>query len=148
MIRRPPRSTLTDTLFPYTTLFRSAAGEAALVGAVGEFGGAIGRAEFETELGHGAGQHAVAGTHRRRIAVVVAEEVVALILKRAIDVGTIVDLVVGIVRGEIMLARGDVVAALVIRLQPHLVAPLQPLPLHIAHRPHPAFVGFARRPPP
>src|SRR3546814_7209247 len=26
MLRRPPRSTLTDTLFPYTTLFRSAAG--------------------------------------------------------------------------------------------------------------------------
>src|SRR3546814_10318949 len=25
MIRRPPRATLTDTLFPYTTLFRSAA---------------------------------------------------------------------------------------------------------------------------
>src|SRR3546814_19741734 len=25
MIRRPPRSTLTDTLFPYTTLFRSLA---------------------------------------------------------------------------------------------------------------------------
>src|SRR3546814_3575960 len=25
MLRRPPRSTLTDTLFPYTTLFRSAA---------------------------------------------------------------------------------------------------------------------------
>src|SRR3546814_1424771 len=24
MLRRPPRSTLTDTLFPYTTLFRSA----------------------------------------------------------------------------------------------------------------------------
>src|SRR3546814_8603949 len=30
MIRRPPRSTRTDTLFPYTTLFRSAA-RAALV---------------------------------------------------------------------------------------------------------------------
>src|SRR3546814_12124939 len=29
MLRRPPRSTRTDTLFPYTTLFRSAAwGEA------------------------------------------------------------------------------------------------------------------------
>src|SRR3546814_1619760 len=28
MIRRPPRSTLTDTLFPYTTLFRSPAGSA------------------------------------------------------------------------------------------------------------------------
>src|SRR3546814_20217152 len=26
MIRRPPRSTLTDTLFPYTTLFRSSHG--------------------------------------------------------------------------------------------------------------------------
>src|SRR3546814_1124367 len=29
MIRRPPRSTLTDTLFPYTTLFRSASGDVA-----------------------------------------------------------------------------------------------------------------------
>src|SRR3546814_14060965 len=31
MVRRPPRSTRTDTLFPYTTLFRShdAAGDAA-----------------------------------------------------------------------------------------------------------------------
>src|SRR3546814_2439716 len=29
MIRRPPRSTRTDTLFPYTTLFRSRAGDAA-----------------------------------------------------------------------------------------------------------------------
>src|SRR3546814_3892480 len=30
MIRRPPRSTRTDTLFPYTTLFRSQAGAVAL----------------------------------------------------------------------------------------------------------------------
>src|SRR3546814_20185435 len=29
MIRRPPRSTRTDTLFPYTTLFRSVPGNAA-----------------------------------------------------------------------------------------------------------------------
>src|SRR3546814_6859550 len=28
MIRRPPRSTRTDTLFPYTTLFRSVQGQA------------------------------------------------------------------------------------------------------------------------
>src|SRR3546814_1814727 len=28
MIRRPPRSTRTDTLFPYTTLFRSTTGRA------------------------------------------------------------------------------------------------------------------------
>src|SRR3546814_7607668 len=33
MIRRPPRSTRTDTLFPYTTLFRSLAGLAAPGGA-------------------------------------------------------------------------------------------------------------------
>src|SRR3546814_20303265 len=31
MIRRPPRSTRTDTLFPYTTLFRSDGGRAAAV---------------------------------------------------------------------------------------------------------------------
>src|SRR3546814_2936099 len=30
MIRRPPRSTRTDTLFPYTTLFRSPTGPARL----------------------------------------------------------------------------------------------------------------------
>src|SRR3546814_18915343 len=40
MIRRPPRSTRTDTLFPYTTLFRSAAGFAA-INSVGNLGGLI-----------------------------------------------------------------------------------------------------------
>src|SRR3546814_13448863 len=40
MIRRPPRSTRTDTLFPYTTLFRSfeMAGEEPQVGIDVEFG--------------------------------------------------------------------------------------------------------------
>src|SRR3546814_6080720 len=38
MIRRPPRSTRTDTLFPYTTLFRSAFGNDDLVYAVGRHG--------------------------------------------------------------------------------------------------------------
>src|SRR3546814_13212080 len=37
MIRLPPRSTRTDTLFPYTTLFRSI-GDIGLVEAVHEFG--------------------------------------------------------------------------------------------------------------
>src|SRR3546814_885684 len=39
MIRRPPRSTRTDTLFPYTTLFRSDRGqlEAADAGALENF---------------------------------------------------------------------------------------------------------------
>src|SRR3546814_3106031 len=35
MVRRPPRSTRTDPLFPYTTLFRSAAQGAGLGRAVG-----------------------------------------------------------------------------------------------------------------
>src|SRR3546814_16736798 len=34
MLRRPPRSTRTDTLFPYTTLFRSPAAEAAALAAL------------------------------------------------------------------------------------------------------------------
>src|SRR3546814_11629638 len=34
IIRRPPRSTRTDTLFPYTTLFRSATGIDAMVHAI------------------------------------------------------------------------------------------------------------------
>src|SRR3546814_8499878 len=34
MLRRPPRATRTDTLFPYTTLFRSFTGDRALVDAV------------------------------------------------------------------------------------------------------------------
>src|SRR3546814_6633394 len=32
MIRRPPRSTRTDTLFPYTTLFRSKMGRRSKIG--------------------------------------------------------------------------------------------------------------------
>src|SRR3546814_9944984 len=50
MIRRPPRSTRTDTLFPYTTLFRSHGGAdlAARSGAIGakrtrDFADAFGR---------------------------------------------------------------------------------------------------------
>src|SRR3546814_2544627 len=39
MIRRPPRSTRTDTLFPYTTLFRSHAGGARPVCRFRVFGG-------------------------------------------------------------------------------------------------------------
>src|SRR3546814_5076244 len=49
MMRRPPRSTRTDTLFPYTTLFRSARSEAATLDV--HFG-AINRTErrIEAEL--------------------------------------------------------------------------------------------------
>src|SRR3546814_16702031 len=41
MIRRPPRSTRTDTLFPYTTLFRSQGQTAVLVAVDGKPVGAI-----------------------------------------------------------------------------------------------------------
>src|SRR3546814_10778707 len=41
MIRRPPRSTRTDTLFPYTTLFRSDLQGDRLVGAPTEQPGAV-----------------------------------------------------------------------------------------------------------
>src|SRR3546814_9406987 len=53
MIRRPPRSTRTDTLFPYTTLFRSgaeAAGRDACRLRRGEHGAGIGGGEEITGL--------------------------------------------------------------------------------------------------
>src|SRR3546814_4959699 len=48
MIRRPPRSTRTDTRFPYTTLFRSPAG-------------------CRTGAGRGAGYGSMVATDRRRL---------------------------------------------------------------------------------
>src|SRR3546814_8107090 len=60
MIRRPPRSTRTDTLFPYTTLFRShvahlllAAGMARRI-TQGDVPGRVGAA-VDLHLGRGAG---------------------------------------------------------------------------------------------
>src|SRR3546814_620150 len=53
MIRRPPRSTRTDTLFPYTTLFRSVDDHDARIGRD------IGRAEVGT-------RHDIANGPRRR----------------------------------------------------------------------------------
>src|SRR3546814_5166591 len=66
MIRRPPRSTRTDTLFPYTTLFRSHAlelyfeGFAIVARAVADVAGDVDvRQEVHFDL-----QHAVALTGR------------------------------------------------------------------------------------
>src|SRR3546814_11028670 len=42
MIRRPPRSTRTDTLFPYTTLFRSDAQKVAFMRYIQAGGGFVG----------------------------------------------------------------------------------------------------------
>src|SRR3546814_16604675 len=47
MRRRPPRSTRTDTLFPYTTLFRSAYDPAAVAALVANRNRNIGRQDIE-----------------------------------------------------------------------------------------------------
>src|SRR3546814_8091053 len=57
MIRRPPRSTRTDTLFPYTTLFRSARDECRAAGPQRAFDRLCDRFRHA----------AVAGLRRRRI---------------------------------------------------------------------------------
>src|SRR3546814_11636081 len=64
MIRRPPRSTRTDTLFPYTTLFRSArlARRPRLCGAVGELS-RVGRLRQRL---HGQGRQEMVGNDARR----------------------------------------------------------------------------------
>src|SRR3546814_8736980 len=62
MIRRPPRSTRTDTLFPYTTLFRSFEDQAVL-----EFFETSGRNLLAAEAAAGVGHHlalSVVGTER------------------------------------------------------------------------------------
>src|SRR3546814_8118028 len=57
MIRLPPRSTRTDTLLPYTTLFRSHD----IVGTLGAAGNAFGQLANFREVGHGPGQPAQTG---------------------------------------------------------------------------------------
>src|SRR3546814_7314232 len=49
MIRRPPRSTRTDTLFPYTTLFRSIGGG---IGGQSEVGGVVEAFDGDAEGSH------------------------------------------------------------------------------------------------
>src|SRR3546814_9580341 len=59
MIRRPPRSTRTDTLFPYTTLFRSHAATRAEVAA------ALAEGHWPSETLHDADLDAVREQYRR-----------------------------------------------------------------------------------
>src|SRR3546814_9042394 len=49
MILRPPRSTRTDTLFPYTTLFRTTPGGD---DRIGPRGARVGRGDFGVGVGH------------------------------------------------------------------------------------------------
>src|SRR3546814_10797430 len=65
MVRRPPRSTRTDTLFPYTTLFRSYQRDLAL-GARGRRGPVIAPDRRRRRYPrHPAGLAGAAGTRRR-----------------------------------------------------------------------------------
>src|SRR3546814_12462784 len=50
MIRRPPRSTRTDTLFPYTTLFRSSGKDGSRDAAIGEDASKPSLADLERKL--------------------------------------------------------------------------------------------------
>src|SRR3546814_16602196 len=64
MIRRPPRSTRTDTLFPYTTLFRSDQWSSGAGGRHGDLLDAPGGRELDSgrdQLHHHHLQHARAG---------------------------------------------------------------------------------------
>src|SRR3546814_6879967 len=58
MIRRPPRSTRTDTLFPYTTLFRSKDGDTLTIDFVGKIDGEAfeGGSAEDVKLKIGSGQ--------------------------------------------------------------------------------------------
>src|SRR3546814_20266571 len=53
MLRRPPRSTRTDTLFPYTTLFRSALNRGALSRRSRNRQGRFRQAQQRGEMGEG-----------------------------------------------------------------------------------------------
>src|SRR3546814_13683570 len=71
MIRRPPRSTRTDTLFPYTTLFRSRRGGCAVAGMILRLGRDRPEhlrphiLEFVAQLDFPGDRHAVLGDARR-----------------------------------------------------------------------------------
>src|SRR3546814_3954315 len=73
MIRRPPRSTRTDTLFPYTTLFRSIAfpggcggrsSRAGLPGGPGQLPGVVGKPAYRSLARGGRLRSSLAGIPR------------------------------------------------------------------------------------
>src|SRR3546814_13100832 len=64
MIRRPPRSTRTDTLFPYTTLFRSVYAASAAQDGATEAGKEFDEARFENAMRAVVGEVAEVGGSR------------------------------------------------------------------------------------
>src|SRR3546814_10849202 len=112
MIRRPPRSTRTDTLFPYTTLFRSV--EVARVGA-GEPG--RGDVDVHADRGHRTlgGFHADALAGQGTCAVGLLVGVVGLVVtqphERAHDVVGGAEVVLAAERVRLPVDAGGLVAA-------------------------------------
>src|SRR3546814_2114045 len=84
MLRRPPRSTRTDTLFPYTTLFRSEA-EEILRAAARHLGDAVVSALVHDVVGAG-------DVERLQLQLDIVGEI---ILRRQVDIGRAADLAIG-----------------------------------------------------
>src|SRR3546814_20016136 len=74
MIRRPPRSTRTDTLFPYTTLFRSQGSGETVTGAVTINDVSLGRA---APFRHACGKDLCTGQFRPAVQIVKSVDIVA-----------------------------------------------------------------------
>src|SRR3546814_4526646 len=104
MIRRPPRSTRTDTLFPYTTLFRSADFLEFLVARLGDVPGHLAGLAAVGILGLGHGDepaavgreravddvHVLAQVGRRRCAARVGAAPLFLLLAHRVAAGAVV----------------------------------------------------------
>src|SRR3546814_953075 len=72
MIRRPPRSTRTDTIVPYTTLFRSQAGDVDVAAAGLQHGAAVAVEVADEHAGpgeHRAAEHVDVAAARQQAAV-------------------------------------------------------------------------------
>src|SRR3546814_19416823 len=89
MIRRPPRSTRTDTLFPYTTLFRSSGKALVMIGSHGAehraVGGAITRPDRPQALD--AAQKLIAETFAGRDGVVIEEKSLGVGVHYRLEIG-------------------------------------------------------------
>src|SRR3546814_19659695 len=129
MIRRPPRSTLTDTLFPYTTLFRSRA-----------------RAFEQDALDHDAGVHGEIGPRLRGIEVAHRGRAA-----RAVALGDLVQAdpeLRGPVAVVVARQAGPLACLHEDPLQRDDIAQVRAGPPSLSARPPPAAAGLALRPPP
>src|SRR3546814_9931809 len=125
MIRRPPRSTRTDTLFPYTTLFRSRCldgGRAALAGADAD--GLLDRADEDLAVADAPGMGGLLDGLHRALDQVVPQDDLDLHLGQEIDdvLGAAVELGVAFLAAEALgLGHRDALDADLVQGFLHLV---------------------------